>query len=76
MEVNAPGASERRALHRAAGGNHLEICKYLVDKGATVDIVSLFYMYIHAIMVEVNIRRTKVEEQLYTGRQLVGTLRS
>ena len=37
IAVDEPGAAERRALHRAAGGNHLEICKYLVSKGATVD---------------------------------------
>ena len=37
IEVGAPGASERRPLHRAAGGNHKEICKYLIEKGALVD---------------------------------------
>jgi len=37
IEVDAPGAAERRPLHRAAGGNHLEVCKYLVEKGAVVD---------------------------------------
>ncbi|GMI11417.1 hypothetical protein TrRE_jg3932 [Triparma retinervis] len=37
IEVDAPGAAERRPLHRAAGGNHLEICKFLVEKGAKVD---------------------------------------
>ena len=35
--VNAPGAAERTALHRAAGGNFTEICKLLIEKGATVD---------------------------------------
>ncbi len=40
IEVDAAGAAERRPLHRAAGGNHTEICKYLVEKGAQVDQVS------------------------------------
>lgn len=37
IKIDAPGASERRPLHRAAGANHLEVCKYLISKGATVD---------------------------------------
>jgi ankyrin repeat protein len=37
IEVDAPGAAERRPLHRAAGGNHKEICSYLIEKGAKVD---------------------------------------
>lgn len=36
--VNAAGASDRRPLHRAAGSNQLEICEYLLSKGALVDI--------------------------------------
>ena len=42
LDVNGPGAAERRALHRAAGGNHAEICTILLDKGADVNIVSSF----------------------------------
>jgi ankyrin repeat protein len=38
-DINAAGASERRPIHRAAGGNHADIIKYLLEKGATVDIV-------------------------------------
>ena len=37
VDVNAPGAQDRRALHRAAGAGHLELCKYLVEKGALVN---------------------------------------
>ncbi|CAM9709926.1 unnamed protein product [Chrysoparadoxa australica] len=37
IEVNAPGAAERRALHRAAGGNHLDIMEYLLEKGAPLN---------------------------------------
>jgi ankyrin repeat protein len=36
--VNSPGASDRRPLHRAAGSNQVEICEYLLSKGALVDI--------------------------------------
>lgn len=38
VEIDAPGASERRPLHRAAGGNHPEIVAYFLEKGASVDI--------------------------------------
>lgn len=37
VDVNAPGAGDRRALHRAAGGNHAELCTLLLDKGAEID---------------------------------------
>mmetsp|Transcript_52040 Transcript_52040/g.156165 ORF Transcript_52040/g.156165 Transcript_52040/m.156165 type:complete len:179 (-) Transcript_52040:349-885(-) len=37
MDINAAGASDRRPLHRAAGGNHEEIVEYLLMKGAAVD---------------------------------------
>lgn len=37
IDVNEPGAADRRALHRAAGGNHLEVMKYLLGKGAPID---------------------------------------
>ena len=39
VEVNAPGAAERRPLHRAAGGNHAELCTIFLDNGADVNIV-------------------------------------
>lgn len=35
--IDAPGASGRRPLHRAAGSNQSEICKFLLSKGAKVD---------------------------------------
>uniref|UniRef100_A0A7S4S639 Uncharacterized protein n=1 Tax=Ditylum brightwellii TaxID=49249 RepID=A0A7S4S639_9STRA len=38
IDVNTPGASERRPLHRAAGGNHVKICEYLLSNGAGVDL--------------------------------------
>jgi ankyrin repeat protein len=41
--VNEPGASDRRALHRAAGGNHAEVCEYLISKGAVVDQVGIVH---------------------------------
>lgn len=37
VDVNAPGAGDRRALHRAAGGNHAELCTLLLEKGAEID---------------------------------------
>ncbi|CAK4076071.1 unnamed protein product [Aphanomyces euteiches] len=37
MDVNAPGAADRRALHRAAGGNHAELCTILIERGAEVN---------------------------------------
>lgn len=37
IDINAPGASDRRALQRAAGAGHLEICQYFIDKGALVN---------------------------------------
>jgi ankyrin repeat protein len=36
--INAPGASDRRPLHRAAGSNQVKICEYLLSKGALVDV--------------------------------------
>ncbi|CAM9397772.1 unnamed protein product [Discosporangium mesarthrocarpum] len=36
IDVNEPGAAERRPLHRAAGGNNVEIMNYLLEKGAPV----------------------------------------
>jgi ankyrin repeat protein len=37
IDVNAPGAAERRALHRAAGGGHDAAVTFLLEKGALVD---------------------------------------
>lgn len=41
IEVDAPGAADRRAIHRAAGAGHTQICAYLVEKGSNVNIVSI-----------------------------------
>lgn len=37
IDVNEPGASDRRALHRSAGAGHLELCEYFIEKGAIID---------------------------------------
>ncbi len=42
IDVNEPGASDRRALHRSAGAGHLELCAYFIEVGALVDQVNLF----------------------------------
>ena len=36
--VNCAGAGGRRALHRASGSNNLKIVKYLISKGADINI--------------------------------------
>lgn len=43
IDINEPGASDRRALQRAAGAGHLEICEYFVAMGAQIDLVSKLY---------------------------------
>ena len=40
ITVNDVGASDRRPLHRAAGGGHLEIVKYFLEIGGEVNAVS------------------------------------
>ena len=40
IDVNEPGASDRRALHRSAGAGHLELCEYFLGKGAVIDQVT------------------------------------
>ena len=37
IDVNEPGASDRRPLHRSAGAGHLELTQYFLDKGAEID---------------------------------------
>ncbi|GMI43107.1 hypothetical protein TeGR_g1025, partial [Tetraparma gracilis] len=37
ISVDAEGAGGRRALHRAAGGNHTKIITYLLSQGAVLD---------------------------------------
>jgi len=37
IDVNEPGAGDRRALHRSAANGFIEISEYLISKGATVD---------------------------------------
>jgi ankyrin repeat protein len=36
-DVNAPGANDRTALHRAAGAAQLEVLQYLLKVGAALD---------------------------------------
>lgn len=43
IDVNEPGAAERRPLHRSAGGGHLELCEYFLSRGAELDAVSNLY---------------------------------
>lgn len=37
IDINAPGASDRRPLHRAAASDNIPMCTYLVTNGAIVD---------------------------------------
>jgi hypothetical protein len=39
VDVNMPGAGERKAIHRAAGANHTHVIAFLLGKGAEVDIL-------------------------------------
>ena len=39
IDVNEPGASDRRALHRSAGAGHLSLCEYFISKEAVIDLV-------------------------------------
>jgi hypothetical protein len=41
IDVNSPGASDRRPLQRAAGAGHKEICEYFLDKNAPIDEVHI-----------------------------------
>jgi ankyrin repeat protein len=47
IDVNEPGASDRTALHRAAGAGHLGLCEYLLSVGAKIEAVSTsrFWFY-------------------------------
>lgn len=45
IDINEPGASDRRALHRSAGAGHLELCQYFIEHGAEIDLVSLLLKY-------------------------------
>lgn len=45
VDVNAPGAGDRRPIHRAAGANHADIIKILIEKGAVVDQVLCFWEF-------------------------------
>lgn len=37
VDVNAAGAGGRRPIHRAAGANHVDVIRFLLEKGAVVD---------------------------------------
>ena len=37
IDVNCPGAAGRRPLHRAAGAGRLNVCEYLLFKGAPIN---------------------------------------
>ena len=37
IDVDDPGAANRRALHRSAGAGHLDITIFLIEKGAKID---------------------------------------
>jgi ankyrin repeat protein len=39
IDVNEPGASDRRPLHRSSGAGHLDCTKYFMEKGAELDAV-------------------------------------
>lgn len=43
LDVNAPGAGDRRPIHRAAGSNHADVIKFLIERGAVVDQVTINY---------------------------------
>lgn len=38
IDVNSPGASDRRPIHRAAGAGHADLCAYFLDKGAQINL--------------------------------------
>jgi hypothetical protein len=68
LDVNGPGAADRRPLHRAAGAGHLAICEYFVSKGAIVDAVSRHHLFKYVIE-KLFPRLTKVGGQRCTGLQ-------
>jgi len=39
IDVDEPGASDRRALHRSSGAGHLDCTKYFLEKGAELDAI-------------------------------------
>jgi hypothetical protein len=48
IDVNEPGASDRRALHRSAGAGHLALCEYFVEKLATIDLVRKLIIFVES----------------------------
>ena len=50
IDVNEPGASDRRALHRSAGAGHLSLCEYFITKEAIIDLVRVFDTESHQIL--------------------------
>ena len=40
IDVDCAGASNRRPLQRAAGAGHINICEFLLSRGASINLVS------------------------------------
>ena len=84
LDVNAPGAGDRRPIHRAAGANHVEVVKFLISRGAIVDQVGRckrhylsIFLLMHFIVTKNHVyralsRRIKAYERLCIGLRSAG----